>query len=169
MSVNQAQIRDNGSWFLHGKVYSGIPEPSKLPEELQYKDPLSNYEVINFNVSIHHKLCHRCYDKLFNSARFGLCVNCYNDDRNFHRLIAVDAKSHKIYLSRRGAKIKLIGDMLRVPIREDRIVVGYRRVMFRPYVDVTRLATFGLDVDPYGGNVKCHGCVPLEYVLAELD
>lgn len=171
MIDSQTLIQDNKSWWLNGKSYKGSPEPSKLPEELQYKDPLSYYELVNYNVERHHKLCHRCYDKIKNTARFGLCANCYNDDSNFKRIIAVDAKNHRVYLSRRGSRIKLVGDMIRVPVYEFtgkvRMQVGVKRIMFRPYIDVNRENTTPLIQDD--GGTKCHGILPLEYLLAEMD
>jgi hypothetical protein len=158
---------------FNGRIVIGGPRNDQLPEELRYLDLLTNYEIKAFDVRYGHVLCHRCYDKVWNRARFGLCAQCYNKE-DHKTLQVVDAATNKIYLSRRGSKIKLTGPMIRLPVYQERTIIAYKSIMERPYVDMDRLATVPTDYGVSLGRnrwhpLHCHGAVPMQYLLAELD
>lgn len=161
-----------------GTLLKGYPDRSTLPAELRYLDPLTNYELRAYDTRYSHALCFRCYDRLYNKARFGLCASCYN--REDHKKLSVaDAKKNKIYLSRRGTKVVIVGDLVKLPVYgEDASskfsIVSWEIVYQRPYIDIARRDSCTPDFAMKIGKnrwfpLHSHGVLPLEYLLAELD
>ncbi len=160
-----------------GRLMEGYPDRNNLPDDLKYIDPLTNYEVHAYDVRYSHALCFKCYDKLLNKARFGLCANCYN--REDHQKLPVsDAKKNKIYLSRRGTKIVIVGDLIKLPVYGEGSnkfdIVTWEMIYQRPYIDIARRESCTPDFAMKIGKERwyklhSHGILPLEYLLAELD
>jgi len=159
--------------MFRGVLLSGYPDKSALGEEFRYLDSLTTYELYAYDTRNQHVLCPKCYDKIVNRARFGLCAACYNKE-DHTKLPVSDAKNNKIYLSRRGIKVVITGGIIKVPVYENRQIVSYELEMQRPYIDISRkdscIPDFALKIgEGKWLNLRSHGMLPLEYLLAELD
>lgn len=171
---SQSEIRNDDPIYVHGQgVVSGVPKGDTIPRELKYNVPLSFYEIASYRCSdSSHDLCHKCYDKLRNRSRFGLCAPCFNES-NLTTLLASDASERTVYLTRRGRKIQLVGGVIKVPIFVGAKISTYKIMMERPYI-IADNPFKKRDFDLILSNervvkLNAHGKIPMDYLLAELD
>ena len=171
--LKQSEIRVDIPMNVEGQTISGCPGNNTLPEDLRYNIPLTRYELITYRCNDDdHLLCHKCYDKIHNRSRFGLCQSCFNSS-GMTTLLVSDADEHTVYLTRRGRKVQLVGKMIRIPIFVGTRIETYRSVMERPYVmadNPFRSRDYELQLGSERVvKLHAHGVLPMDYLLAELD
>lgn len=159
------------SRYIRGRIVSGFPDQKDLDPMLKYKFRLTTYEMIAFDVRDQRFLCNSCYSYIWNRSRFGLCPDCFND--NLVYLYACDCKIGKIYLTRLGAKIRIIGPS--IELQTDLRANGKLNTMTFPYVnlmtpDKPRDLIFHTRINGVHKptKIKAHSALPFDYMVAEL-
>jgi len=157
-------------------VVSGCVGNGNLSKDMRYSVPLTRYEMLSYGCDgdHDHMLCHKCYANLRNRSRFGLCNDCFNDQSEMKTLMAVDAKrAPYVYLTRRGRRVSFTGGLIKIPIFAGTKIVSHKMMMYVPYVFADRpfkRRDFDLQLSNERTlKLKCHGIMPAEYLLAELD
>ena len=154
-----------------GRSVTGFPNPGIVPDMCRYSIRLTKYEFIAYDVRNENYLCKSCYEVILNRARFGLCPECFNTSLNY--LYVCDASVGRIYLTKLGSKIRIMGKQVKIP--SDSSPDGVLTIHEFPYINVDRpnsdrdcIMMSRFNNKAVVTKLKSHGTLPLDYVIAEL-